>query len=226
MTVEALIDREGKQANTATEGEEMLRRDSFPLNNDNQYDELTIAGSTYTSVTEQVVERALVSQSVKKGPGLDKLSFGAIRLLWRWDEQRIVGSTNVASRMTRHPAVWKLPSGVMIQKPRKDNCMKLKVYRSISLLSWMGKGFKKVVAELLSEDGKRRGLLSNGEFGSWKGQSAIDAVANMVGRHHAAWTNGHIPGVLLMNIKATFPEVEKGRLVNLMEVRPMDGDLI
>jgi hypothetical protein len=48
----------------------------------------------------------------------------------------------------------------------------------------------------------------------------------MVDRAHAAWTNSHIPGLLLMVIKAAFPSVAKGRLVNIMKVRQMDGDLI
>jgi hypothetical protein len=48
----------------------------------------------------------------------------------------------------------------------------------------------------------------------------------MVDRAHAAWTNGHIPGMLLMDIKAAFPRVAKGRLVNLMTVWQMDGDLV
>jgi hypothetical protein len=81
MTVEALMDREGKQANTAREKEEMLRRESFPPNDDVQYYKLPPAGSAHTRVTEQVVERALFSQSVKEALGPDKLSFGAIRLL-------------------------------------------------------------------------------------------------------------------------------------------------
>ena len=48
----------------------------------------------------------------------------------------------------------------------------------------------------------------------------------MVERAHAAWTNGHITGVFLMDIKAAFPTVAKGRLVNLMKLRPMVRDLI
>ena len=81
MTVEALTDREGKQANTSLEKGEMLRHESFPPNDGDQYYELPPAGSAHTRVTEQAVERALYSQSVKKAPGPDKLSFGAIRLL-------------------------------------------------------------------------------------------------------------------------------------------------
>jgi len=128
--------------------------------------------------------------------------------------------------MGRHPAVWKRASGVVIRKPGKDDYTKLKAYRSISLLSCMGKVVEKVVAQLLSEEAERRGLLRDGQFGSRKGRSAIDGAAIIVDRAHAAWTNGHITGVLLMDIKAAFPTVAKGRLVNLMKVRQMDGDLI
>jgi len=38
--------------------------------------------------------------------------------------------------------------------------------------------------------------------------------------------NGHITGVLLMDIEAAFPSMAKGRLVNLIKVRQMDGDLV
>jgi hypothetical protein len=48
----------------------------------------------------------------------------------------------------------------------------------------------------------------------------------MVDRAHAAWIDGHIAGMLHMDIKAAFPSVAKGRLVNLMMVRKRDGDLI
>jgi len=90
----------------------------------------------------------------------------------------------------------------------------------------MGKVVEKVVAELLSVEAERRGLMSDGRFGSRSGWSAIDAVAIMVDRAHAAWRDSHIAGVLLMDIKAAFPSVAKGTLVNLMKVRQMDGDYI
>jgi len=117
MTVEALTDREGKQANTSLEKEEMLRRESFPPNDDDQYYALPAAGSAHTRVTEQAVERALFSQSVKKAPGPDKLSFGAIRLHWTWDKESIVRLTKAAIRTGGHPSVWKRASGVVIRKP-------------------------------------------------------------------------------------------------------------
>jgi hypothetical protein len=36
------------------------------------------------------VREALFTQSVKKAPGVDGIGFKALRLLWRWAEDRIV----------------------------------------------------------------------------------------------------------------------------------------
>ena len=83
-----------------------------------------------------------------------------------------------------------------------------------------------MVVELLSEQAVRIWLLSKRQFGRSKGQSAINAAAIMVDRAHAAWINGNITGVLLMDIKAAFLGVAKGRLDNLMKVKRMDGDRI
>ena len=54
-TVEALTDREGKQANTSLEKEEMLRRSSYPPNDHDQYYKLAPAGSSHMCVAEQAV---------------------------------------------------------------------------------------------------------------------------------------------------------------------------
>ena len=55
-------------------------------------------------------------------------------------------------------------SAVVICKPVKDDYTKLKANCSILLLSHMGKVVEKVVAELLSDEADRRGLLSDGQF--------------------------------------------------------------
>ena len=123
----------------------------------------------------------------------------------------------------RHPAVWKGASGVVIRKPGKANYMKLKASSSISRLSCMGNGVEKVVAELLSEDCERRGLLRESQFRSTKRWSAIIAVAIMVYRAHATWTNGQITGMLLMGIKAAFPAMGKLRKTGQSNESHADG---
>jgi len=137
---------------------------------------------------------------VKKAPGLDTQSFSAIQLLWKWDRKRIVGPTKAAIRTGRHPAVQIRASGAVIRKPGKDDYTQLTAYGMISLLTCVGKLVEKVVTELWSEEAERRGLLSDGQFGSIKGPPAIEVAAIMVDRAHAAWTHGHISSVLFMDI--------------------------
>jgi hypothetical protein len=58
---------------------------------------------------------------------------------------------------------------------------------------------EKGVVELMTEEAERRGLLSDGQYGSRKSQSAIDAAVIMVDRAHAVWKNAYLTGVLLMD---------------------------
>jgi len=90
----------------------------------------------------------------------------------------------------------------------------------------MGKVVEKVAEELLAEEAVRCGLLSDGQYGSRKRMSAIDAAAIMVDTAHTAWREGNIVAVLLMDINAAFPSVGRGRLIHTMRGKGMDGDLI
>jgi len=96
----------------------------------------------------------------------------------------------------------------------------------ISLLRCMVKVVEKVVAELLSDEVERRTRLSEGQIGSRKKRSAIEAAAIMVDRAHTAWKDDHIKGVLLMNNKAEFTSVGRGRLFHPMKAKKIDGDLV
>jgi hypothetical protein len=154
-TVEALTNREGKQGNTSLEKMQMVSRESFPPNDADQFNRLPPADTANKRITEQAVERAWFSQSVKTAPGPDKLLFGPIRLLWEWEKERIIRLTKVAICTVSHTVVWKRASGLVIHNCGKDDYMQLKVYCSISLLGCMGKVVENVVAELLSEDAVR-----------------------------------------------------------------------
>ena len=150
-TVESSTLMEAKQATTSLEKEEMLRHESFPWTDNAQYYELPPAESARKHVTEQAVEHALFSPSVIEAPRPDKLSVGAIPLLWQWDKERIVRLTKAAVCRGRQTAEWKRACGVVICKPGKDVYTQLKAYRSVLLLSSTGTVVEKVVAELLSE---------------------------------------------------------------------------
>jgi len=70
----------------------------FPLTDNDQYYELPPPSSVQQRTTEKAVEQALYSQSVKKAPDPDKLSFAAIHLLWKWEKVMIIGLAKVKIR--------------------------------------------------------------------------------------------------------------------------------
>jgi len=82
----------------------------------------------------------------------------------------------------------------------------------------MGEAVKTVVAELLAKDADRRVLLSDGQYGSRKWRLAINAVAIRVDREHAARREGHVAGLLLMNIKPAVRSVGMGSFIHYQNV--------
>ena len=85
---------------------------------------------------------------------------------------------------------------------------------------------EKGVAEILAQEAERRGLLSDGQIARRKRQSAIDMAGITVERTHAAGSEGSIATVIIVDIKAAFPSVGRGRLVHTMKGKGIDGDLI
>jgi len=164
----------------------MLMCEYCPLTEDDNYYEQPSSRRTHMCVTEQSDTQSLFSQSVKNTPGPDMLSYRDLRLAREWDKERIGRLTKVAIRIGRPPEVWMCDIGVVIRKPGKDNKTMVTAYRSMSLLSPIGKVVEKVLTELLSEKANGRGLLSGGQLGSREGRSAIDAVAIMVNGANAA----------------------------------------
>lgn len=113
---------------------------------------------------------------------------------------------------------------MVFSKPCADDNIERKGYLSISLLRCIENVVETSAIELLSEEGKTRWQLIDGQFGSRNGLSAIDAAAIIVDSAHAALKAGHIVGVLLMDIKAVFSTMPIGRVINIKTGRNMDGD--
>lgn len=78
-------------------------------------------------------------------PGPAILTFEAIRQFGKWDKASIVGMAEVTIRTGWHSAVWQRPSGVLMCKLSNDYNVKLTAYRTISLVTHVGKVVQKVV---------------------------------------------------------------------------------
>jgi len=183
-------------------------------------------GEMWKKITDEDIREALFIQSVQKTPGLDRLGFKAIQLLWEWDSQRIINIVKVSFRLGIHPPVWKEVKGVVILKPNKPDYGVAKAYRVITLLNCLGKVVEKVAANANAEECEQRRLHHDGQFGCRQRRSAIDAVGRLMKRVEDAWGRGNTAAVLLMDVKGAFPHVAKGNLIKRMEEMGFEADLV
>ncbi|KAI0999672.1 hypothetical protein K3495_g8523 [Podosphaera aphanis] len=206
----ALRDPAGQIPTTFEEKEEMIRRVMYPERPDKNLPELThIDGTTHKKVTREVVQKALFHQSTTKAPGSDRINFRALRLLWKWDSERIVRLIRQCVRSGHHPHSWRTAKGILLRKPNKVDYRQVKSCRITSLLNSLGKVTEKVVAELIAESCELRGTLHQGQMGYRKQRSCIDAVARVMSRVEEVWSRGNIAALLLMDVKGAFDHVIK-----------------
>lgn len=114
----------------------------------------------------------------------------------------------------------------MLRKKKKLNYTTVKSYRVISLLNYIGKVCKNVLADMLSECCEVNHVLHECQMGSRKQRISIHGVAPMVGRMKKAWAEGKLTDLLLMNVMSAFDHVSLNRLLQTMEGLVVDGDLI
>jgi hypothetical protein len=69
-------------------------------------------------VSAREVREALFAQFTKKAPGVDGISFKALRMLWRWAEDRVVSLVQGCIRTGYHPCT----SGVIGLDPYWIGC--------------------------------------------------------------------------------------------------------
>ena len=102
----------------------------------------------------------------------------------------------------------------------------VKSYRVISLLNCLGKVTEKVVAELISGWCESNNLLHQGQMGSRKNRSCVDAVARVMNQVEESWQRGNVAALLLMDVKGAFDYVSRNHLLRHMKKMGVDGSLI
>jgi hypothetical protein len=226
-TTPTVKDNNGEVATTLEQKEALFLASQFPKAQGDSLPEPEIPQSGGVElITDQAIQNALFSQSLKKAPGSDRLNFKAIRLLWDWDQERVTALVRHCFRLGYQPNRWKIARGILLRKPNKPNYILAKHYRIISLLNCLGKVVERVAAEVLSKQCERFELLHNGQFGCRKSRSATDAVAKLVATVECAWKHKKIAGALFLDVKGAFPSVVRQQLIKRLLELGIPGDII
>lgn len=112
-----------------------------------------------------------------------------------------------------YPDKWKESKTVVIRKPGKGNYNAPKSYRPIALLNTLAKLLSACIAETLSIEGERHGLLPSTQFGGRKGKTATDAILYLTYLIRTALRKKKVVAVRFSDIEAAFPSTSIERLL-------------
>ena len=149
-------------------------------------------------------------------PGIDGIGFKALRLLWRWAEDRVVALVQGCIRTGYHPCTWKTAKGILLRKQGKPTYSVAKAYRVISLLNCLGKVVERAVATWIASYCETNHIFHRGQFGCRRGRGTSDAVAQLVGKVENAWSQKRVALALLLDVKGAFDRVNKQKLISRM----------
>ena len=102
-TISTLKKSDEKTATIFSKKETLIREIIFSLFFTEANLETATPGAMHREIGKEAVQKALFNQDVKKAPGVDKLNFRALRLLWDWDSGRIVALARQCFRLGVHP---------------------------------------------------------------------------------------------------------------------------
>lgn len=213
-----------KIAATAEEKEVIFMAQAFPPQAVD--DEGTQIPDTSVGVTAEQVCEALFTQAVNKAPGVDGIGFKALRLLWRWAEDRVVALVQGCIRTGHHPCTWKTAKGVLLRKQGKPTYSIAKAYRVISLLSCLGKVVERAVATWIASYCESNDIFHRGQFGCRRGRGTSDAVAQLVAKVEGAWRQKRVALALLLDVKGAFDRVNKQKLIRRMIQVGIAGNIV
>lgn len=211
-------------AASAEEKEEIFMKQAFPYQASTNADNLI--PDTIADVGKRDVQEALFAQSVKKAPGVDKLGFRALRLLWQWDADGVVALIRGCITAGYHPHCWKIAKGILLRKQGQPTYTVARAYRVISLLNCLGKVAEKVAATWIASYCEKNETFHQGQFGCRHGRSTSDAVARLVSFVEDAWERKQIVLTLLLDVKGAFDRVNKHRLLERLIGVGIAGNIV
>lgn len=88
--------------------EALVRAHAFPKPPTTIEDEYRpVQGSAHFLVTQNMIAKALLFQTVKKAPRPNLPNFRILRIVWAWDIKRITLLVQQAIQLQYHPRAWR-----------------------------------------------------------------------------------------------------------------------
>lgn len=151
-----------------------------------------------------------------KVPGKDEITNQVIQAEGPMLAKAICGVTNSCMKSGFFPSSWNTARTAILRKPHKLDYADPTAYRSIALLSCLGKVVEAVIARRFKSQAESRDILPSGHYGGRPQFSTEDALTHLKTWTKDKWSKGEYVGALFVDVKAAFHIFNPSRLVNTL----------
>lgn len=152
-------------------------------------------------ITLSEVERTIRDLPSKKAKGPDDIGNELIKLALPAIGDTPTQVFNACLTLTYFPNAWKTATTVILRKHDKPNYSKPGAYRSIALLSCLGKVLETILSKRLTYWAERSHAIAPGHMGGLRFRSTEDAGVTLVTWLKAQWRRGLILTGLFLDVK-------------------------
>jgi ribonuclease HI len=159
-------------------------------------------------------------------PGQDEIPTAILKAAWPLIETRVLALFQACLDYGHHPAAFRVAILAMIPKPNKPDRTSYRAYRPIALLSVLGKGLERLLAQKIAWLAISLRVLSAQHFGALPLRSAVDLTTCLTHDIEEALNNKLKATLLTLDIKGAFDAVLPGRLVHRLREQGWPDNLV
>ena len=179
----------------------------------------------FPPIREPEAKRA-VSQPKNSTPGQDGIPSSILKKAWPLLGSAIAHLYNCCLEAGWHPTPFRQATLVAIPKPGKRDRSSPRSYRLIALLSVLGKGLERVLAQRMAWVAIKHKILHPQQIGALPGRSASDLAACLIHDIEDARARGLRTTMLTLDIKGAFDAVLSGCLTQRLQDQGWPAKLV
>ena len=165
-------------------------------------------------ITEEEVLEAIRLTSGDKAPGPDQTPNKVLKAFADIISRPLQELFNACLKIQHCPQHFKHSTTVVIPKPGKPSYKETKAYHPIALMNTIGKIFDSILARRLQYYAEHYHLLPRNHTGGRKATLSEHALHMLIEKVHAAWAEGRVASLLLLDVTGAFDNVSHERLTH------------
>ncbi|KAJ8066801.1 hypothetical protein OCU04_004188 [Sclerotinia nivalis] len=185
----------------------------------------SIRSIAFPAITIQDIQTAIL-RTGNTAPGIDEIPTKILQLAWPLIEPYILQLFQKCLEIGHHPKCFRSAIVAIVPKPNKSDRTSPRSYRSIALLSVLGKGLERLIAKKMSWIAITLKVLAKQQFGALPLRSSVDLTTCLTHDVEMALNSGSKATLLTMDIKGAFDAVLPGRLVRRLREQGWPDNLV